>query len=293
MSRPDEWMAKFRMAFGELKDDGDGRPISASFILCVNRDNPWLSEALESVLAQDDADFEFLIAANDCDDALWEKLGTYAGRDSRIRLFRTHVGQLAFNLNLLVNEATGDYVVRMDADDVSTPERLGTLTRRLAREPVDILGSAVLLINGAGDIVGRMDFPETSQAIARALPSRTVFCHPAVAIRRQFILDMKGYLGGFASEDTDLWLRAHRVGASMANLPDTLLKYRVHGRQSIMSSAGYAEVAAHRLRELLLAPSWGRLRGLLVALAKALFARRLPGIKRYRTNERKDDGIRA
>ncbi len=277
----------------ELDDDSAASRVSASVILCVNRDNPWFSEALESVLAQEDADFEFLIAANDCDEALWEKLNTYAVRDERIRLFRTDIGQLAFNLNLLVNEAAGDYVVRMDADDVSMPGRLGALKSKLMLEPVDILGSAVLLIDDAGETIGRMDFPGTSEGIARALPSRTVFCHPAVAIRRQFLLDMKGYLGGFASEDTDLWLRAHRAGASMANLPDALLQYRVHGRQSIMSSIGYAEVAAHWLRELLLAPSWGRLSGLLVALGKALFARRLPGIRRYRANDRKDNGIRA
>lgn len=275
----------------ELNNDDAGPWVSASFILCVNRDNPWFSEALESVLAQDDADFEFLIAANDCDDALWEKLNSYAARDRRIRLFRTGIGQLAFNLNLLVNEAAGDYVVRMDADDVSLPRRLGALKRKLVLQPVDILGSAVLLIDDAGETIGRMDFPETGEGIARALPRRSVFCHPAVAIRRQFLLDMKGYLGGVASEDTDLWLRANRGGASMANLPDALLKYRIHGRQSIMSSTGYAEVAAHWLRELLLAPSWGRLHGLVVALGKALFARRLPGIRRYRTKERKDGGI--
>ena len=278
-------------AADKLTDNVAAPRVTASFILCVNRDNPWLSEALDSVLCQDDAEFEFLIAANDCPDPLWEKLNVYAARDERIRLFRTKIGQLAFNLNFLANEAAGDYLIRMDADDVSMPSRLGTLKRKLLVEPVDILGSAVLLINDAGDTIGRMQFPETGEGIARALPHRTVFCHPAVAIRRQFLLDMKGYIGGFASEDTDLWLRAHRAEARMANLPDALLKYRVHARQSIMSSTGYAEVAAHWLKELLIAPSWGRLRGLLVALGKALFARRLPGIRRYRTNEHKDDGI--
>lgn len=286
-------MAELKMAAAhKLMDKGVAHRITASFILCINRDNPWLSEALESVLCQDDADFEFLIAANDCPDALWEKLNGYAARDERIRLFRTKIGQLAFNLNFLANEAAGDYLVRMDADDVSMPERLKTLKRKLLLEPVDILGSAVLLVNDAGETIGRMQFPETGDGIARALPHRTVFCHPAVAIRKQFLLDMKGYVGGFASEDTDLWLRAHRTGARMANLPDVLLKYRVHARQSIMSSTGYAEVAAHWLRELLLVPSWGRLRGFMVALGKALFVRRLPGIRRYRTKEKKDYRIK-
>ncbi|WP_082460983.1 glycosyltransferase [Devosia sp. Leaf64] len=270
---------------------GDAPGPSASFVMCVNRDNPWLIEAIDSVLMQEDRDFEFLIAANDCDDALWSKLVSYCSKDNRIRLFRTAVGQLAFNLNVLANEASGEYLVRMDSDDVCTPQRLGVLRHSLATEAVDILGSAVVLIDDAGKCIGQMDFPITHRAIVRALPTRTVFCHPAVAIRRQFLLDMKGYLGGFASEDTDLWLRAQRAGATMANLPSPLLQYRVHRRQTIMSSIGYAEVAGHWLREWLVAPSWRRLYGFLLASGKAIFARWLPGIGRYRTARQKRDGF--
>ncbi|WP_160012601.1 glycosyltransferase [Rhizobium sp. 18055] len=255
--------------------------MTASFILCVNRDNPWLDTAIESVLAQDEPAFEFLIGANACDDALWEKLNAYAARDTRISLTRTAIGQLAFNLNILADKARGDYLVRMDADDVCMPHRLSTLMSVLSVDPVDILGSAVTLINEAGVPIGRMDFPLTSDAIVKALPTRTVFCHPAVAVKRQFLLGMRGYLGGFVSEDTDLWLRAQRAGASMKNLPDALLSYRLHGNQSIMSSAGYAEVASHWLREWVIDPSWYHFRGLTIACMKALLARRLPGVRRY------------
>jgi len=257
---------------------------SFSFIFCVNRDQPWLVDAIESVLKQDASDFEFLICANACEDALWHKLQSFGEKDHRIRLIRTSIGQLSFNLNLLANDARGDYLIRMDADDVCVPHRLSTLAKELSRDPVDILGSAVQLIDESGMVVGHMNFPETSDDISKRLLTGTVFCHPSVAIRRQFLLDMRGYLGGFVSEDTDLWLRAQKAGARMRNLPEALLHYRVHGGQSIMSRRGYAEVAAHWLRELLLFPSLYNTRGFVVAVAKTLFARFLPGIRRYQKN---------
>ena len=268
-----------------LKSLGEGKRPSFAVLFCVHRDNPWLEEAIRSVLKQDDPDFEFLISANACTDELWERLQTIAAPDARVRLFRSEVGQLAFNLNLLANQTRCDYLVRMDADDVSEPHRLGTLRLALAREPVDVLGSAVILIDGEGREVGTMRLPETGADIRRALLTRTAFCHPAVTLRRQFLLDMRGYLGGFVSEDTDLWLRAMRRGASMRNLPDALLRYRIHENQSIASRFGYAEVASHWLRELLIAPSWYTFRGFSMAMAKSLLVPLLPGVRRYRKSK--------
>ena len=266
---------------GDLSIDGSRLP-TLSVLLCVNRSNPWLLAAIRSVLEQDDPDFEFLIAANSCEDLLWEELQLATQRDDRVKLSRTGIGQLAFNLNFLADRASGDYLVRMDADDLCEPHRIGVLRSALSKDPVDVLGSAVLLIDEQDNVVGRMDLPLTGADIVRALPARTALCHPAVAIRRQFLLDMRGYLGGFASEDTDLWLRASRAGARFKNLPDALLRYRVHAGQSIASRAGYAEVASHWLREWLLAPSFYTFKGAFLSLIKCIAMSWLPGIRRYR-----------
>ncbi|MDR6586838.1 WblT protein [Herbaspirillum sp. BH-1] len=262
---------------------------SLSVILCVHRANPWLQHAIDSVLEQSDGDFEFLIAANACSDEFWEQLQAVGRGDPRIRLIRTSIGQLAFNLNVLADMAHGQYLVRMDADDVCAPTRIATLRAHLANDPLDILGSAVCLIDGHGHQVGLMQFPESREQIVAALKRRTVFCHPAVAIRRQFLLEMRGYLGGFHSEDTDLWLRASRHGARMANLPDVLLSYRLHDSQSISSGAGYAEVSAHWLREFLSKPGWYTLQGLMIALGKAVCKRFLPRGAAYRQGPEKQE----
>ncbi|MDE2598246.1 MAG: glycosyltransferase [Rhodocyclaceae bacterium] len=261
--------------------DANAAP-AVSVVLCVNRANPWLRTAIDSVLAQDDPAFEFLIAANACPDTLWNELIGLVGGKGNVRLFRTKIGQLAYNLNFLADQARGDYLVRMDADDVCEPDRIRRLRQALASDPVDVLGSAVTLIDESGVTIGQMNLPLAHADIVRSLNTRTVFCHPAVAIRRQFLLDMRGYLGGFVSEDTDLWLRARRLGGRFRNLPEPLLRYRIHGGQSIASRAGYAEVAAHWLREFLLAPGFYTFKGLCAALAKCLFAPWLPRARAYR-----------
>lgn len=253
--------------------------LTFAVILCVNRENPWLYDAINSILKQDDPDFEFLICANACTDELWNKLLLIAEHDCRVRIFRNDIGQLAFNLNFLANNTQCDYLVRMDADDLSEPHRLRTLRLSLNSDPVDILGSAVLLINELNLETGVMRLPETEDKIKSALTYRTVFCHPSVVLRRQFLLDMRGYIGGLVSEDTDLWLRSVRANAKMKNLPDYLLRYRVHANQSVGSRLGYAEVAGHWMREFLINPSWYTMRGFVISFFKALFFKILPSSK--------------
>jgi glycosyltransferase involved in cell wall biosynthesis len=247
-------------------------PPSISVLLCVNRSNPWVREAIESILNQIDGDFEFLIAANACSDELWRELNDCTAGDQRVILHRTNIGQLAFNLNFLANLAKGEYLVRMDSDDISEKNRILVLREYLASKPVDVLGSAVTLINYNGKEQGRWEFPLTSAEIKRLLPTRTVFCHPAVAIRKKFLYQLRGYLGGFVSEDTDLWIRAMRIsGGSFHNLPEPLLRYRVHPDQSTSDSSGYPEVSAHWWRELLATKNLYALKGFISSFAKYIF----------------------
>jgi glycosyltransferase involved in cell wall biosynthesis len=259
-----------------------GTTPSLSVLLCVNRTSQYLAEAVHSVLSQDDSDFEFLIAANACNDDLIEELRVLAGGDARVQIFRTAIGQLSFNLNYLADRATGDYLVRMDADDVSEPSRIGVLRAALKEWHPDVLGSWARFIDESGKHIGDFKLPTEPLDIVRKLPSGTVFCHPAVAIRKDFLLSMGGYLGGFVSEDTDLWIRSVRTGASLRNIPEYLLRYRIHNGQSIATRRGYAEVAAHWLREFLSNPAWYSARGLAISLAKCIFAVPVSRLRRAR-----------
>lgn len=261
----------------------EGTALSLSVLLCVNRTSPYLAEAVRSVLSQDDSDFELLIAANACNDALIEELQILAVGDPRVRIFRTAIGQLSFNLNYLADLATGEYLIRMDADDISETSRIRILRAALTIWHPDVLGSWARFIDESGRHVGNFKLPLEPTDIVRRLPKGTVFCHPSVAIRKDFLFSMGGYLGGFVSEDTDLWIRSARSGASLRNIPEYLLRYRIHQDQSSAARRGYAEVAAHWLREFLSDPAWYPAKGLAIALVKCVFSVPMSKLRRVKT----------
>lgn len=220
--------------------------------MCVNRLHDHLPHAIRSVLQQDDPDFIFFIIANNCDDALWLYLNGLI--DHRIKIYRTHIGQLSFNLNFGLNLIENGYALRMDADDICLPDRL-SLTKKYLEEKKwpDVMGGQALLINEEGVHIGSATVPTENEVIRRVLWRKCPMIHPTCALRVQSVLQLRGYLGGFMSEDYDLWLRASRNPKFIfSNIEQPLIKYRISTGQSRGDATGYAEVAGYMLREGLL-----------------------------------------
>ncbi|PSU50913.1 glycosyl transferase family 2 [Photobacterium frigidiphilum] len=238
-----------------------------SVILCVNEDNPFLDKAINSILVQDYDEFEFIIVANNCTDELYEKL-KLSTKDKRIRLFRTIIGQLSFNLNFAINLSKGDYIIRMDSDDVSLPNRLSKCND-LVIHKYDIVGFSVDLINEKDEIIGEQCLSGNKLS---NIMYKNPFVHPATMIKRSFLVSCKGYLGGFQSEDYDLWIRAYRKGGVRTHFSEEkVLNYRIRDGQSRGNLLPYCEVASYFYRELLLHPNLNNLASFIVATGKRLF----------------------
>lgn len=240
-----------------------------SVLFCVNRSNPHLRAAIDSVLTQTHGDFEFLIGANACSDEFFEELKTIAD-DRRVRIFRTQMPQLAFTLNYLTEQANGNWFIRMDADDVCEPHRFARLLQAIEAGEHDVIGSWATLIDAKDRAIGQFEPPKDMRGIRRKLLFSNPIAHPTVAFSRVFLLKMRGYLGGYVSEDFDLWLRAIRCGSRLTNIEEPLLRYRMHDGQVSRSRLGYAEAAAHWHRELLLAPSFYNALGWFISTSKAV-----------------------
>ncbi|PML53297.1 hypothetical protein BCT74_12340 [Vibrio lentus] len=238
-----------------------------SVILCVNEDNPFLDKAIRSILVQEYNDFEFIIVANNCNDALYEKLESYT-EDKRIKLFRTIIGQLSFNLNFAINLSKGDYIIRMDSDDISLPNRLSKCNDLVIHE-YDIIGFSVDLINEQDEIIGEQCLSDNKLA---NIIYKNPFVHPATMIKRSFLISCKGYLGGFQSEDYDLWIRAYRKGGVRTFFTkEKVLNYRIRNGQSRGNLLPYCEVASYFYRELLLHPNLNNLASFILATGKRIF----------------------
>jgi glycosyltransferase involved in cell wall biosynthesis len=192
----------------------------------------FVAEAVESILQQTFADFEFLIFDDGSSDSSARIIQSYAAADARIRFFsKPHLGYTRW-LNEGVTEARGEFVARMDADDVSLPERLAAQVDFLRqRSDVVVTGCNILLMDMEGAPISRQVLPTDHETIERLLldgvPGQ--ICHPAALIRRDALRQVGGYRVEYETvEDYDLLLRLAEVG-KLANLPQVLLRYRLHG----------------------------------------------------------------
>lgn len=201
-----------------------------SVLMPVYNAERYVGHAVESILRQTWHDFEFLIIDDGSTDRSPEMLRAYAERDPRILLVsRANTGYLRA-LNEGWPLCRGEYVARMDADDVAMPERLQRQIAFLDAHPDCLMvGCALLRIDAEGDLLCEERLPEGHAEIeARLLRGRGAIGHPAALIRREALVEVGGYREPYyGAEDHDLWLRLAERGR-LANLPEALLKCRVH-----------------------------------------------------------------
>ena len=139
----------------------------------------------------------------------------------------TNVG-LGAALNEGLRHCRHDLVARMDADDVSLPDRCARLAQAFSENPaLSVVGSPVLEFVGSPDnIVGRHGVPLANGEIHRFAKRRDPFVHPAVMFRKSAVLQVGGYASYRKNQDTDLWLKLLGAGVECQNLPEPLLLFR-------------------------------------------------------------------
>lgn len=191
-----------------------------------------VAQAIESILNQSFADFEFLIVDDGSTDRSLKILQRYAKQDSRIRLVTRPNKGIVQTLNQMLAIAQGELIARMDADDVAMPDRLARQVEFLRQHPeVVCVGGAQDWIDEAGRFL--LHHPEAEQDAEiqqLALTGQTPINHPSALIRRSALLQVGGYDESmYPAEDLDLWLKLGEIG-KLANLKDTVLQYRQHNQ---------------------------------------------------------------
>ncbi len=192
-----------------------------------------MAQAVESILGQTLRDLELVVIDDASSDRSPDILAGFAGRDSRIRVLRSDAPLgLAAASNLACELARGPLVARLDHDDVALPDRLDRQAAFLAaHERVAVVGGAAVVIDDAGTSHHLLRPPTDDVGIRAELGRHNCIIHPTVMLRREALRSMGGYRARFAlSDDYDLWVRlAERY--QLANLPDVLVRYRVHPEQ--------------------------------------------------------------
>ena len=204
---------------------------SVSVVMGVFNGGDFLAQAVESILCQSFKDFEFIIVDDGSNDASASTLDAFQGRDARIRVVHQQNSGLIHALNRGCALARGRYIGRMDADDVALPGRLASQVALLESRPsVVLVGGAVDYIDAKGNKLLTSRNPLTDKEIKRALLDSSVFWHPTVLFSREAFASLGGYRNIPDAEDYDLWLRMAECG-ELANLPQVLLRYRLHSQQ--------------------------------------------------------------
>jgi len=219
---------------------------SVSVLMPVRNGSAFLAAAVESILAQSFTDFELLILDDGSTDGSLAMLQAYARRDARICLISRENKGLTATLNELIANARGEYMARMDADDIALPDRLARQLEFLRVNPAVLcVGGAFALIDQAGRYLTTLHPPTSNEEIQDQLVrGHCALAHPAVMARLQPIRELGGYQRDFA-EDLDLWLRLGEQG-QLANLAEEVLHYRLHPA-SISERAGHRQRDAGRL----------------------------------------------
>jgi GT2 family glycosyltransferase len=219
-----------------------GEPM-VSVVTAVRNAARFLPAAIESILWQTFTDFEFLLVEDGSTDETFQIMESYRARDPRIRTWHLESDGIGASLNFGCAMARGKYIARMDGDDISLPDRFQKQVSFLDKNPsVVVVGGGVENIGEDDRPYDPVDLPPATDAEIRAvLRTRNCLAHSTIMMRRDVFNRTTGYRFIPGAEDYDLWLRMSDFG-QLANLPEILVKYRVHGSQA----------STQRLEELVL-----------------------------------------
>lgn len=184
-----------------------------------------VAAAIESILAQTYANFEFVIIDDGSTDGSRAAIEQFD--DPRIRLISRPNKGLPESLNEGIALARGRYVARQDADDSSLPTRLEREVELLERNPdVGMVGTNYMIVDEDGALLTTTSvfIHPDDLAVAQILSNQ--FGHGTVMMRKSLVVDVGGYdPSAGVVEDYDLWLRIARV-SKLANIPEPLYRWR-------------------------------------------------------------------
>lgn len=216
----------------------------------------YAKEAIESILNQTYKDFEFIIIDDCSTDNTANVIQEYANKDDRI-VFIKNKKNMDYNYNLRkgFEMAKGEYIARMDDDDISMPTRFEKQVKFMDENPdITVLGTFIEIF-GNPDVKSWITLTDSDE-LAIAMNFYNPMCHPSVMIRKSFLREhnLNYSPKELYAEEYHLWKEIILRGGKLANLPETLVSYRCH-KKSVTQANKTGKIqnkTAERVREDLL-----------------------------------------
>lgn len=206
-------------------------PTISVIMATFNEPVSYISASIESILNQTYANFEFIIIDDSTNPDTIETINSYTA-DIRIVIIRKNF-RLGFAraLNEGLKIARGQYIARMDGDDISIGDRFERQVEYLSKHPnIDILGGNMQIINESGYVVSQRNYPRKGLSLQIGAIFRSPVAHPTVMFRKSVVDSHLYYDETFSkAEDTEFWFRLRNNGFTIANIPYNLLNFRISG----------------------------------------------------------------
>lgn len=204
--------------------------LAISIILpCFNAEVTIL-KCLRSLAAQTHTHFECIAIDDGSTDSTLKILQEFADADPRFSVISRPNRGLIYTLNEGISLSKGEWIARMDADDLAHPSRLELQIQYAKEHNLDIVGSAAIYFGAKSYKARYVSVPPEIMPYMLAMQN-TLF-HPSVLMRKQVFNKVVKYdATANLVEDYELWCRLSRLGARIGNQPNALLGYRLHGDQ--------------------------------------------------------------
>ena len=204
----------------------------------------FVEKAISSILTQKFKDFEYIIILDKHDNyEMRSYLEGTAKEDGRIRFYVNEQNMgLARSLDKGIDLAKGMYIARMDADDISKPDRLEKEIHFIEETGADMVCCLVDKIDEKGERWDEIKpFPDSAEFIGKMLPVQNIVVHPTVMLNTERVKVLGGYRPFASCQDYDLWLRMLTNGYQIKILNENLLNFRRH-KNSITASKRYVQL---------------------------------------------------
>jgi len=210
----------------------------------VRNGGAWLGDAVCSILQQTHSQLELIIVDDHSEDDALQKLDK---SDSRLTILDSAGEGVSAAFNTGMRAAKGEFIARMDADDLALPGRIHDQLEYLEQNPdVDICGGKVDIFSERGLEGGNLRYQDwlnsclSPEQISRELFIESPIPNPTAFFRRKALLKLDGYGDPAWPEDYDLFLRADAQGMKMGKPDQVLLRWREHGKRLTRTDKRYS-----------------------------------------------------
>ena len=209
-----------------------------SVLMPVYNGEKYLMTSIESILDQTFQDFEFIIVDDDSTDDSWKIINDYKKKDKRIVALQNKINlKTSKTLNVGLSKACGKYIVRMDVDDWSYPNRLQTQYDYMeARPKVGVSGGTIEVCDKNLQVLNVREYPQTDGDLRKIIFLYSPFAHPATIWNRELLVNLRGYNENIPlSQDAELYFR---LGSISRNIIQE--KYAIYARIKGIFEYGYS-----------------------------------------------------